>query len=248
MRNSFVPGPGGILSADIAVPEHDRELEFYSSVLTTGEKSLWNKDLMNNLGMPVIGLGVRTPEYESLPLKWMPHFQVENVGASIKQALASGGQEIFPSPVVDGEYQWGALADPAGTPFGIIPAVTPEEAGLPEGESFGRIAWLSLWAPDSTACQEFYQKVIGWNSKATEAGSFEMQVDDDSSAAEIFQLDEETDFAASTWIIHLPVGDLDESLIRVTQGGGEVVSQGQSDLPTVVRDPIGVYFALQADD
>ena len=37
MRELFVPRVGGILSADIAVPEHEREVRFYSRVLHTGE-------------------------------------------------------------------------------------------------------------------------------------------------------------------------------------------------------------------
>ena len=67
-------------SADIAVPEHERELRFYASVLTTGDAPLWRAEsLMNNLGMPVIGLGAQSPEYSSLPLQWMPHIQVADV-------------------------------------------------------------------------------------------------------------------------------------------------------------------------
>ena len=38
MSNPLVAGVGRIVSADIAVPEHDRELSFYSRVLTTGER------------------------------------------------------------------------------------------------------------------------------------------------------------------------------------------------------------------
>ena len=34
MSQSFVPVIGAVLSADIAVPEHERELRFYSRVLT----------------------------------------------------------------------------------------------------------------------------------------------------------------------------------------------------------------------
>ncbi len=32
MRNPFFHGVGGVLSADIAVPDHERELGFYSQV------------------------------------------------------------------------------------------------------------------------------------------------------------------------------------------------------------------------
>jgi len=67
MSDAFVPRVGGILSADIAVPEHEREVRFYSHVLSTGENPLWREDLMNNLGMPVIGLGASSPEYAHLP-------------------------------------------------------------------------------------------------------------------------------------------------------------------------------------
>ena len=41
------------------------ELDFYSTILTTGDAPLWRDDLTNNLGTPVIGLGVRTPEYNT---------------------------------------------------------------------------------------------------------------------------------------------------------------------------------------
>jgi hypothetical protein len=61
MRDPFVARVGDVLGADIAVPEHEREVRFYSRVRSTGEKPLWReKDLMNNLGMPIIGLGART--------------------------------------------------------------------------------------------------------------------------------------------------------------------------------------------
>ena len=53
MTSTFTSRVGGIVSADIAVPEHEREVRFYSRILTTGAKPLWRADLMNNRGMPV---------------------------------------------------------------------------------------------------------------------------------------------------------------------------------------------------
>jgi hypothetical protein len=94
MSGPLVPRVGGILSADIAVPEHERELRFYSRILTTGDNPLWRDDLMNNLGRPIIGLGERRAEYAHLPLQWMPHIQVADVAASAKRALDLGGSEL----------------------------------------------------------------------------------------------------------------------------------------------------------
>ena len=76
MSDPLVPRVGGVLSADIAVPEHEREVRFYSRVLTTGETPLWREDLMNNRGAPIVGLGPRSEEYAHLPVQWMPHVQV----------------------------------------------------------------------------------------------------------------------------------------------------------------------------
>ena len=103
MHKPFVHRVGGVLSADIAVPDHDRELDFYSRVLTTGDEPLWREDLMNNLGMPVIGLGVRTPEYSELPQQWMPHFQVADVAASAASAIELGGKTVEMHHIAPGD-------------------------------------------------------------------------------------------------------------------------------------------------
>ena len=121
MRNPFARGVGGVLSADIAVPEHEQELSFYSQILTTGSAPLWRDDLRNNRGTPVIGLGARSPEYEALPLQWMPHFQVSDVGASAARALELGGSELMHGKSEDGQSQWAVLVDPMGAAFGLNP-------------------------------------------------------------------------------------------------------------------------------
>ena len=73
MTASSAPIAGGVISADIAVPEHERVITFYSRVLGTGKAPLWRSDLMNNIGTPVIGVGERVKAYDHLPLQWMPH-------------------------------------------------------------------------------------------------------------------------------------------------------------------------------
>jgi hypothetical protein len=66
MSEPLVPPVGAVFSADIAVPEHEREVRFYSRVLSTGEDPLWRDDLMNNLGTRIIGLGARSATYAHL--------------------------------------------------------------------------------------------------------------------------------------------------------------------------------------
>lgn len=248
MRNPYLHGVGGVLSADIAVPDHERELSFYAQVLTTGLAPLWRNDLTNNQGTPVIGLGARSPEYEALPLQWMPHFQVFDVAASAARALELGGQELMHAKGDSGKSQWAVLVDPAGAAFGVVPVVDDESDGASHLDGIGRISWLSLVVSDVSTMCEFYEQVIGWSAAlANTDGGFEMRRPDGFAAAEIGPVNDDNERIPSVWILSLPVDDYDESLRLVREVGGEIVKEVTGARHAVIRDPVGVYVALQAE-
>jgi uncharacterized protein len=256
MSGSFVPRVGGILSADIAVPDHDQEVRFYSRVLGTGEYPLWRDDLMNNLGLPVIGLGERNAAYADLPLQWMPHIQVADVAASVQRALDLGGSELMHAKDDEGQSQWAVLLDPNGAAFGIIPVV-PAEA-IPPTDAAARagcIAWLDLTVADAPATRDFYRQVVGWSVQDVEmedAGEryvdYNMVGDDGNPAAGVCHARGVNQGLPAVWMIYLPVGDLAESIRRVEEEGGKIIkttrgSTGELSY-AVVQDPVGVYLAL----
>ena len=252
MRDPFVHGIGGVLSADIAVPDHEQELGFYSAILTTGDNPLWRDDLTNNRGTPIIGLGARTPEYKALPLQWMPHFQVADVGASVARALELGGEELMHSKGDNGQSQWAVLADQVGAAFGVIPVVAAESNAANTSERIGCISWLTLAVPEVSSSRDFYQKVVGWGAKTIEmedgdgrSVSFEMQRDDEISAAEICHNRGDYEGIPPVWLISLPVDDITESLRLAREGGGEVIKGNAEANYAVIRDPVGVYIALR---
>lgn len=254
MTRTFFHGAGGVLSADIAVPDHERQLEFYSRILTTGDTPLWSQDLMNNQGTPIIGLGARTPEYDFLPLQWMPHFQVADVAASVANAIDRGGSQLMHSQSDDGESQWAVLTDPYGAAFGVIPVVPEVATETNSDQRLGCICWVSLTTKDPKQSRNFYQRVIGWISKPNarrnsheRRDNFLMQADSGAVASEICEYHADRNNAPPVWLIHLPVDDLEESLRRVTEGGGEVIQNHIEAKYAVIKDPIGVYFALNAD-
>lgn len=258
MSEPFGPGIGAVLSADIAVPEHERELRFYSRVLSTGEQPLWREqDLMNNLGIPIIGLGAQSAEYANLPLQWMPHIQVADVAASVARALDLGGRELMHAKDDKGGSQWAVLLDPNGAAFGIIPVVRAEmEPPAPsQAGPVGRIAWLDLTVPDASAARDFYQQVIGWSVQdiqMEEAGEtyadYNMLAEDGKPAAGVCHARGTNVDLPPVWMLYLPVGDLAESLRRVEEEGGKVIKTIHGEDGTyiyaAVQDPVGVYFAL----
>ncbi len=262
MSDPFAPRVGGVLSADIAVPEHEREVHFYSRVLSTGESPLWREDLMNNLGMPIIGLGARSTEHEMLPLQWMPHIQVDDVATSVERALGLGGSELMHGKDDDGKSQWAVLLDPNGAAFGIIPVVSADEISASDGATsrdpsapVGCVAWLDLTVSDATATREFYGQVVGWSVQDLEMedaseryADYNMFGSDERPAAGICHARGVNLDLPPVWMIYLPVGDLAESLRRVREEGGEVIKatpeKHGKHAYAVVQDPVGACLAL----
>ena len=265
MSEPFVPGIGAVLSADIAVPEHDREVRFYSRVLSTGENPLWReKDLMNNLGMPIIGLGARSAEYARLPLQWMPHIQVADVAASVQRALDLGGSVVMHARGDDGKSQWAVLLDPNSAAFGIVPVVPAEAIPAADGAALsdtaaavGRIYWLDLTVPDASATRDFYRQVVEWSVQDVEMedggeryADYNLLREDGSPAAGVCHARGVNVGLPRVWMIYLPVGDLTESLRRVPEEGGKVIKamQGKDgkNVYAAIQDPVGAYVALVA--
>ena len=265
MNERFFPGVGVVFSADIAVPEHEREVRFYSRVLSTGENPLWREeDLMSNLGMPIVGLGARTAEHAHLPLQWMPHIQVADVAASVQGALDLGGSVLMHAQDDDGRSQWAVLQDPDEAAFGIVPVVPAEAippaaaaASSDAGPPVGLIRWLDLTVPDASASQDFYRQVIGWSVhpvEMEEAGErysdYNMVRQAGNPVAAVRHARGVNGGLPPVWMIHLPVGDLAESLRRIPEEGGKVIkATGREDgeyVYAAVQDPVGAYLALVA--
>lgn len=247
---------GGVVSADIAVPDHDREVQFYARVLTTGETPLWREDLMNNQVLPIIGLGAASPDYGDLPLQWMPHIQVADIAASVGRALDLGGTELMHGKDEDGNSQWAVLSDPNGAAFGLIPVIAAE--ALPpmtdDAASAGRIAWLDLTVENADATRDFYRDVVGWSVAPVEMtdgdtayADYSMLGGDGAGAAGVCHARGMNQGLPPVWLIYLPVGDLAESLKRVRAHGGQVIKQTATDSAhayAVIQDPVGARLAL----
>lgn len=243
---------GRVLSADVAVPEHERVLRFYASVLTTGDTPLWREDLMNSEGIPIIGLGERSPAHADLPLQWMPHIQVADVATSAARAVGRGGREVMHHRDDSGQSQWAVLSDPNGAAFGIIPEVAPES--IPPLER-GRIAWLDLTVTNAPDTRDFYRDVVGWSSDDVEMeddeggyADYVLRTSDGSAVAGVCHARGVNRALPPVWLICLPVGDLDASLEHARDQGGEVVDARRDREGTltyaVVRDPVGACLAL----
>ncbi len=263
MNDSFKPSIGAVMSADIAVPQHDKMVQFYTQVLTTGAHPLWQeKDLLNNLGIPIIGLGAQSPEYAELPLQWMPHFQVADIGDSVTQALDLGGCELMHGKDDEGASQWAVIEDPNGATFGLIPVVTDEmvhsygyDKAAESTEKVGCIAWLDLTVVKATETRDFYQAVIGWSAEDVSMNDdnnsyhdYNMLRADGLPAAGVCHAKGVNANVPPVWLLYLPVDDLSASLKHVEPAGGQIVNQSKNNnnqiTQALIQDPVGTYIVL----
>ena len=217
---------------------------------------------MNSRGEPVIGLGAASTEYSQLPLQWMPHIQVADVAASVEQALELGGSELMHGKDEGGKSQWAVLLDPNGAAFGLIP-VASEDAIAPTDHTasgdaaprVGCISWLDLTVSDASATCDFYRQVVGWSVQDVEMedtgerySDYNMISADGDPAAGVCHARGLNLGLAPVWMIHLPVGDLAESLRRVREGGGKIIKEtrgtnGEKAF-AVIQDPVGACLVL----
>jgi uncharacterized protein len=261
VSENFRPQLGAVFSADIAVPQHELEVRFYSRVLSTGGEPLWREtDLMNSLCMPIIGLGGMSPEYKDLPLQWTPHIQVADVATSVDRARRLGGSVLMHAEDDAASSQWAVLLDPHGAAFGIVPVVVADAAataasGSSAPISTGRIYWLDLTVPDAPRSRDFYMEVVGWGAHdvpmkdaATQYADYNMLRKDGSPAAGVCHARGVNADLPPVWMIYLPVGDLAESVRRVETEGGRVIRSMRDGsgalLYAAVMDPVGACFAL----
>ena len=251
MNVPFVTGVGRTLSADIAVPEHDRGKKFYANVLTTGKKPLWLTNLLNSQHTPIIGLGNRTDAHDKLPLQWMPHIQVNDVRTSVKRAIELGAQDLM----IAKNDEWAVLSDPDGAAFGVVPVVPGNTVTAPPDESkFGCISWVDLSVSDASAACDFYSQVIGWSAQEVEMrdgenryADYEMLDRNGKAAAGICHARGVNADIPPVWMLYLPVGDLSESVRVAKQEGGRIISEKDGNhAQAVIEDPVGACFAIVA--
>jgi predicted enzyme related to lactoylglutathione lyase len=192
----------------------------------------------------------------------MPHIQVADVARSVERALELGGSELFHGRGDDGTSLWAVLLDPNGAAFGLIPVVSEDEVASREGDasrdtaaSIGCISWLDLTVANASATRDFYQEVVGWSVQevamedtSERYADYSMLGDDGNPAAGVCHARGVNVGLPPVWMLHLPVGDLAESLRRVREGGGKIVKEtrgGDGEYAhAVVQDPVGVCIAL----
>jgi predicted enzyme related to lactoylglutathione lyase len=165
------------------------------------------------------------------PSHWISYVDVASLDATVAKTARLGGTVASTPSEIAGVGRFALLADPWGALFCALEwhagAARPPEPG--DNAEPGEIAWNELLTTDPAAAARFYGKLFNWTARST--------VDARGSYRTMFRGDRPTagvrnrlpGMAMSAWLIYVEVADLDDSLARVRELGGRVVSEAAAD-------------------
>lgn len=116
----------------------------------------------------------------------------------------------------------------------------------------GGISWVDLTVEDGTAIKDFYREVVGWKVTDVEMGGYSdycmNEPQTDKTVAGICHARGQNAKLPAAWLVYINVDDVDMSVAKCVELGGEVVSEirsyGGQGRYCVIRDPAGAVAAL----
>ena len=116
----------------------------------------------------------------------------------------------------------------------------------------GSIGWADLTVENATELRDFYREVVGWSETGVEMGGYSdfcmNEPLTDNPVAGICHARGLDAGLPPVWLIYISVADLDESIAKCVELGGEVIAatraMGSQGRYCVVRDPAGAIAAL----
>jgi len=116
----------------------------------------------------------------------------------------------------------------------------------------GTIVWADLTVPDAQRVREFYSAVVGWRSEPVTMGAyddFNMLSEAGLPVTGVCHARGANAHLPPQWLIYVTVADLDRSVTRCLELGGQLLdgprSMGEKRF-CVIRDPAGAVMGLIA--
>lgn len=237
---------------------HDTEASkaFYTGIAGWGTMQ-WEHEGMKydmfTLGETPCGGAWKIPEEgkeAGTPPGWTPYVAVPDVDATAARAKELGGDVKMGPDDIPTVGRVAVIADPQGASIGIYrPA--GEVGGHDGPPQLGEVSWHELATSDLDGAWPFYTDLFGWKETSTmdmgEAGPYKMYGRTDLPLGGMFNKPPAMP-GPPMWICYIRVKDVNESVEKVKQAGGQVIT-GPIEVPGgdwIVQclDPQGTVFAL----
>ena len=188
------------------------------------------------------------------PQHWIGFVVVPDVDATAGEFTEAGGQVYMPPTTMEGVGRIATVADPWGATIGLFCPAGETDGEVP-APAPGHVSWCELMSAGGwEAAMAFYGKVFGWvESNRMDMGEemggiYQMYKKEGMEWSLGGIMGKPAEMPVSAWLYYFLVEDLDSTLNRVRELGGQVVN-GPMEVPDGDRvaqctDPQGGMFAL----
>jgi uncharacterized protein len=123
---------------------------------------------------------------------------------------------------------------------------------MSEKASVGSIMWTDLTIEDAERIKDFYSAVVGWTASGVDMGGYDdFNMNDPETGTPVAGVCHARGGNADlppVWLIYVNVEDIEKSIARCVELGGQVISGpkgiGGQGRYCVIRDPAGAALAL----
>ena len=237
---------------ELLCPDPDAAAAFYASVFgwrSTRRGVGARAYRLAQLGDRGVAGFVRVASSETRPMsgRWVGLMSVPDLDATLVRASAAGGKTLFGPVQQLGRGRVALLADPEGTPFGVIRAVDGDPADREAAP--GEFLWRELWAGEGARMAAFYRELGNYTLRRVSASGdrdeWLLAAGETPRAGVIEKVDASV---RPTWLPYLRVADLAATLRAVESAGGRVLAapspQRRAGRVAIVADVTGAPLGL----
>ena len=244
--------PGTFSWTDLNTTDQEAAKAFYSGLfgweitdMPAGEGVMYSMAAIGGKWVGAISPQPQQQRDAGVPPAWNSYITVANVDETAAKARELGATMHAPPFDVMEAGRMAVIQDPQGAWFLLWQANQHVGAGLVNAP--GALTWNELGTPDLDGSAAFYGGLFGWTTEPIE-GEMPYQViktaDGHSNGGIRPPMPPGT---PPFWLVYFAVEDLDASLAKVSELGGNVL-MGNTDIGFarigVVQDPQGAVFAL----
>lgn len=119
-----------------------------------------------------------------------------------------------------------------------------------ENPAIGKIMWMDLTVENADAVSDFYKAVVGWKKEPLVMGDYADYVmkAGEEGVSGVCHARGGNAYLPPQWLLYVTVENLDESLEKCKNLGGQVIGEkrkmGEQGHYCLIQDPAGAYMML----
>lgn len=243
--------PGTISWVDLATTDLEGAKAFYGGLFGWEAEDMAGPggtySLLRLDGAEVAG-AFEQPADGGVPAHWNTYVTVDDLDATMARARELGGTELMAAHDVEGAGRMSVLADPTGAAFAIWEPGGRIGAELVNAP--GALCWNDLGTDDPDAAGRFYGELFGWtmdDPREDDPTQHRSLRNAGTQNGSVYRQGEEEQGVPPNWLPYFATADLDASIAKVGELGGQVVVltlEVPAGRIAVATDPQGAPFGL----